>query len=104
MSARTGCSEFKGKTHRPVQGSRTPVHITCPSRITLHLSTLYMTLHPTSHNALIEINEAWLNPGTICAFLAFVGSHGMFSIAVWVDFSWSPSGRLILSGFVVGVT
>ena len=63
-----------------------------------------MTLYPALYSALIDISEAWLTPGTACAFLASGGSHGMFKVAVWEDFSWSPSGRLIHSGLVVGVT
>ena len=60
-----------------------------------------MTIHPTSHSDFIEIKDVCNSPGTICAHRAVVGSHGMSRVAVCVDRSWAPSGRLIVSGFVV---
>ena len=44
------------------------------------------------------------NPGTMCARVASSGSHGMFNLHVCVDFIVSPSGRLMINGFVVGLT
>ncbi len=40
----------------------------------------------------------WVKPGTMCACQAIRGIHGMSRVAVWVDFSCAPSGRLIWIG------
>ena len=69
-----------------------------------------VTLHPASHNILMEISDACARLGTMCASFASFGSHGMSSVQVCVDVRQSPSGRFILSGcraifmFVTGVT
>ena len=68
-----------------------------------------MTLHPVSHNILMEISDACARPGTMCAYFASFGSHVMSSVQVCVDVRQSPSGKFILSGcraifmFVTGV-
>ena len=68
-----------------------------------------MTLHPVSHNILMDISDACDKPGTMWASFASFGSHGMSSVQVCVDVRQSPSGRFILSGchaifmFVTGV-
>ena len=61
-----------------------------------------MTLHPVSHNSLMDICDVCARPGTMCASFAsfyFFGIHGMSSVQVCVDVRQSPSGRFILSGF-----
>ena len=69
-----------------------------------------MTLHPASHNILMDISDVCVRPGTICASFASLGSHGMSSVQVCVDVRQSPSCRFILSGcraifmFVTGVS
>ena len=68
-----------------------------------------MTLHPASHNILMDISDAYARPGMMCASFASFGSHGMSSMQVCVDGRQYPSGRFILSGcrailmFVTGV-
>ena len=68
-----------------------------------------MTLHPASHNILMDISDACAKPGTMWASFASCGRHGMSSVQVCVDVSHSTSGRFILSGcraifmFVTGV-
>ena len=57
-----------------------------------------MTLHPVSHNILMNISDVCARPGTMCASFASFGSHGMSSVQVCVDVRQSPSGRFILSG------
>ena len=58
-----------------------------------------MTLHPASHNILMDISDACARPGTMCASFAYFGSHGISSVQVCVNVRQSPSGRFILSGF-----
>ena len=68
-----------------------------------------MTLHPASHNILMDIRDACAKPGTMWDSFASFGSHGMSSVQVCVDVRQSPSGRFIFSGcrdtftFVTGV-
>ena len=68
-----------------------------------------MTLHTASHNILMDIIDACARPGTMCAYFASFGSHGISSVQVCVDVRQYPSGRFILSGcraifmFVTGV-
>ena len=68
-----------------------------------------MTLHPASHNILMDIRDACAKPGTMWASFALFGSHGISSVQVCVDVSQSPSGRFIFRGccatfmFVTGV-
>ena len=50
----------------------------------------------------MDISDVCANPGTICAFVASSGNHGMFSLQVWVDVMVSPSGRLMTSGVRAG--
>ena len=55
-----------------------------------------MTLHPESHNILMDISDACARPGMMCAYFASFGSHGMSSVQVCVDVRKSPSGSFIL--------
>ena len=91
-----GACGRRGKTHSPVHGSRTPRHTNLSSCLTSQCSRVYVTMHPASHNALIETSDVWVKPGTMWAWRALLGIHGMSSVAVCVDFSCVPSGRLIL--------
>ena len=59
-----------------------------------------MNLHPVSHSTLINTNKVCASPGTICASLAFLGSHRRSSLRAWIDFICSPSGKLIVKGLV----
>jgi len=61
-----------------------------------------MTLHPASQNFLAEMSDECCRPGTMCASVTLVGSHGMFRLHVCVDSMKLPSGNLILSGFTTG--
>ena len=68
-----------------------------------------MTLHPVSHNILMEMSDACDRPGKMCASFVYLGIHGMSSMQVCVNVRQSQSGRFILSGcraifmFVTGV-
>ena len=56
-----------------------------------------MTLHPASHNILMDISDVCAKTGTMWASFALFGSHSMSSVQVCVDIRQSPSGRFILS-------
>ena len=48
------------------------------------------------------MSDVCAKPGTICALVASSGSQGMFKRQVWVDLMSSPSGRLMMRGFLAG--
>ena len=58
-----------------------------------------MTLHPASHNIMMDISDACDKPGTMWASFASFGSHGISSVQVCVDVRQSPSGRFNFSGY-----
>ena len=60
-------------------------------------------LHPASQNFLVETNDECESPGTTCASVILLGSHGMSRLHVCVDWIIDPFGSLILSGLVAGI-
>ena len=50
----------------------------------------------------MDTSDVCARPRTMCALVTASGSHGRFSLHVWVDLITSPSGRLMMSGFTAG--
>ena len=85
--------------------SKVPVFLTtlpcCLKRINnLYLS--YDTLQLVSHNILMDTKDAWNRPGTTCAPVDALGSHGRSKFTVCVDCSIFPYGRCMTRGLVSG--
>jgi hypothetical protein len=95
-----GCS---GSIHSPVVGSLCPFHTLS---LMLYVAGVGVICDNTSGIAecLMEISDALLSPGTMWACLAWGGRHGIFNIAVWVDFNVVLLGRFIFNGAMVGLT
>jgi hypothetical protein len=55
-----------------------------------------MASQPLSHSMPIERSAFDAKPGKMCAFLAASGSCGRSRRQVWVDWIFSPFGRLTL--------
>ncbi len=94
-------SVLMGSVHRSVDGSFFPHKIMFPLYHTLHLFLVNNTLHPASHRTLIPINHAIVNLGTTCPTSTF-GRPGIVMSHVCVDFTFVPSGRLMVSGRMAG--
>ena len=87
--------------HKSVDGSLFPVKITFPFYQTSHFVLVNNTLHPALHRTLMPINNAIDNFGTMCPTNTF-GSPGIVMSHVCVDFTFVPSGRLMVSGCLAG--
>lgn len=61
-----------------------------------------MILQPASQNFLVATNDECASPGTMCASVTLLGSHGMSRLHVCDDLITYPSGSLNLSGLNVG--
>ena len=57
-----------------------------------------ITLHPESVNFLVDMRDEWERPGTICASVTVLGSHGMSKLHVCVDCIIFPLGSVIFNG------
>jgi hypothetical protein len=68
---------------------------------TLHLFLVNNTLHPALHRTLIPINNAIVSLGTTCPTSTF-GRPGIVMSHVCVNFTFVPSGRLMVSGRMAG--
>ena len=68
----------------------------------LHPFLSNMILQPASQNFLVATNDECVSPGTMCALVTLLESHGMSRLHVCVDLITDPSGSLILSGLEVG--
>ena len=90
-----------GSVHRSVDGSFFPLNITFPLYHTSHFVLVNKTSHPALHRTLIPINDAMENLGTTCPTSSF-GSPGIIMSHVCVDFTFVPSGKLIVSGRTAG--
>ena len=58
-------------------------------------------MSPASQNLLIETREECDKPGTMCACVADVSSHGMSKLQVCVDCKVAPFGSVIVMGLVL---
>jgi hypothetical protein len=94
-------SVLMGSIHRSVDGSFFLHKTMFPLYHTLHLVLVNNTLHPASHRTLIPINDAIVNLGTTCPTCTF-GRPGIVMSHVCVDFTFVPSGRLMVSGRLAG--
>ncbi len=94
-------SALMGSIHRSVDRSFFPLKIMFPLYHTLQLVLVNNTLHPASHRTLITINDAIVNFGTTCPTSTF-GRPGIVMLHVCVDFTFVPSGRLMVSGRMAG--
>lgn len=86
-----------GNVHRSVLGFLYPLAITIPLYITSQCDLLNVTVHPALHNTLIPINEATVRLGTMWP-VSTVGRPGIVMSHSCVDFTFVPSGRLMVSG------
>ena len=57
-----------------------------------------ITLHPESVNFLVDMRDEWERPGTICASVTVLGSHGMSKLHVCVDCIIFPLESVIFNG------
>ena len=62
----------------------------------------YFTLHPTSHNTLVDMMYAWARPGTMWSHFDLSGVSEMSRLHVCVDLCLDPSGRLMEIVFIAG--
>jgi hypothetical protein len=90
-----------GSVHRSVDGSFFPLSIIFPLYHTSQFVFVKTTSHPASHSTRMPINDAIDNFGTTCPTNTF-GSPGIVMSHVCVDFTFDPSGRLIVSGRIAG--
>ena len=60
-----------------------------------------MTLHPASHNILMDIRDACAKLGTMRASFASFGSHGMSSLQVCIDVRQPPCLCGFFGNFIV---
>ena len=90
-----------GSVHRSVDGSFVPLNMTFPLYHTSQFVFVNTTSHPASHRTLMLINNAIDNFGTTCPTNTF-GIPGIVMSHVYVDFTFVPSGRLIVSRCIAG--
>ena len=104
MGRFSGCvMVFRGRIRNLVYGSCVPCHTIILLYSINHLSLLYDTFQPASHNILMDTKEVWDRTGMTCAFVAYLGSHGRSKFPVFVDCSVLPSSRCINRGMVSGL-
>ena len=60
------------------------------------------TWHPALQNFHVKIRYVWANPGTMCALVIMLGSHGISILYVCVDFIAFPFSKMILIGNLDG--
>ena len=78
-----------------------PFKIIFPLYHTLQFVFVNTTSHPALHRTLMPINDAIDIFGTTCPTNT-IGSPGIVMSHVCVDFTFVPSGRLIVSGRIAG--
>ena len=78
-----------------------PLKIIFPLYNTLQFVLVNTTLHPALHRTLMPINNGIDNFGTTCPTNT-IGSPGIVMSHVCVDFTFVPSGRLIVSRRIAG--
>jgi uncharacterized membrane protein YgdD (TMEM256/DUF423 family) len=88
-----------GTSHKPVRMHLFPCNTNSPLYQTFHSLALMVTVHPARHNCTSDTKKWPFIPGIMCPFLASIGSFGMSSSHVWLDWSVFPSGILTFSGF-----
>ena len=98
-----GVLVFSGRIHNIVDGSRVRCHTIMLLYRIKHLSLSYDKLQPASHNILMDIKEVWDMPGTTCACVSDLGSHGISKFPVCVDCSVFTSGICMTRGQVAGL-
>lgn len=87
-----------GNVHSLVRGSRGPVRTVVLCFLTAHVSAVKVTVYPASQRRLVEMREAVVRPGTTWAVIASGDKPGKFSVAMCVDRSVFPSGRVTVMG------
>ncbi len=88
-----------GRVHRSVLGSLYPHKISRPLYTTSHLTSSKTTLHPTLHRGRIPISEAVFSAGMMCP-VSVPGNPGIVMLHTCIDFTFLPSGRFTVRGFV----
>ena len=63
-----------------------------------HLSSLKATRYPTAQNFLVEMRDAWVRPGTMCALVTWCGSHGILRLQVCVNWIVPSLGNVLVIG------
>ena len=71
-----GITGIRGRMHNLVDGSPVPCHTILLLYRIEHFYLSCDTLKPVFHNILMETKEVWDRPGTTCAHMADLGSHG----------------------------
>ena len=89
---------MRGRRHKVVTGSLSPVSTSFPLKYTRHSSSSKETLHPASQNLRVDIKDECASPGTTWHSVIVVGNQGMSKLPVWVDLIIFPSGSLIAIG------
>ena len=98
-----GVLGFSGRVHNLVYGSRVPFHTILLLYRIKHFYLLYDTLHPASHNFLMDNKEVWARPGMMCACVAALGGHGRSNFSVCIYCSALPCGRCMTRGRIDGL-
>ncbi len=88
-----------GRVHRSVLGSLYPCKITRPFYTTSHLTSLKTTLHPTLHRGWIPMSKAVFSAGMMCP-VSVPGNPGIVMLHTCINFTFLPSGRFTVRGFV----
>ena len=94
-------SPLRGRVHKSVVASLYPRNISLPLKVTTHLSTSKVTIHPTSVRTLIPKSDAMDSSGMICP-VNIIGRPGMSTSHICVDITRRPSARATLRGQSVG--
>ena len=81
-------------------GSRCPIRIGMLFLETVHLLASYETVYPASQNLRVEMRDEWERPGTMCPAVTVAGSHGILRLQVYIDCRVTPSGSVIVMGFM----
>ena len=91
-----------GSCHSPVAIFRPPTKTSLSLKYTLYSSLSNITLYPALQNFLVEMRDACARPGTICASVMWLGSHGILSLQVWVNLMDFPFGSVMVIGLAAG--
>ena len=88
-----------GSVHKSVDLSLYPLNILLPLYIMSQYFSQKLTVHPASHSTRIPMSDAIVRLGTMCP-VSTVGSPGIDMSQQCVDFTFVPSGRFMVNGFV----
>ena len=90
-----GVPVLSGRIHNLFDSPCVPCHTILLLSNIKHFYLSYDTLQPVSHDILMDTKEVWAKPGTTCARVSALGSHGRYKLPVCVDCSVFPSGKCI---------